>query len=313
MTGSALFIVICVGVACAGLGGLVVRPTARLAPRVRPYTLVTRATLGRSADVLAVARPTSALTGSTFARLFGPPVVALARRLGRLVESRSDDKLALRLRHAGYFELTPEEYRVRQLGQSVMFGGLGAAIGMLALRAPAMALTLGACGFVMGATRWKGRIDAAIVARCERIRSELYTVNQLLALHIRTGAGPVQATQRLVDRGNGAVVEELSEVLTWIRSGLSESDAFRRAAELTPEPNAARTHRLFASGAERGVDLATSLLQLSEDIRDSRREDLRKSATRRRAAMLVPTIAVLAPIMILFIAAPIPSVVFGSR
>jgi hypothetical protein len=33
---------------------------------------------------------------------------------------------------------------------------------------------------------------------------------------------------------------------------------------------------------------------------------------RRRAAMLVPTIAVLAPVMLLFIAAPLPTIVFGS-
>ena len=54
-------------------------------------------------------------------------------------------------------------------------------------------------------------------------------------------------------------------------------------------------------------------LGLSEDIRDARREQLHKDAVRRRAAMLVPTIAVLAPIMLLFIAAPLPSIVLGHR
>ena len=52
---------------------------------------------------------------------------------------------------------------------------------------------------------------------------------------------------------------------------------------------------------------------LSEDLRDARREEIRQTATKRRAAMLVPTIAVLAPVMLLFIAAPLPSIVFGSR
>ena len=52
---------------------------------------------------------------------------------------------------------------------------------------------------------------------------------------------------------------------------------------------------------------------LSEDLRDARREEMRKTATKRRAAMLVPTIAVLAPVMLLFIAAPLPSIVFGGR
>ena len=71
--------------------------------------------------------------------------------------------------------------------------------------------------------------------------------------------------------------------------------------------------KLFAAGAERGVDLADGLRALSEDLRDSRREEIRQTATKRRAAMLVPTIAVLAPVMLLFIAAPLPSIVFGSR
>ena len=59
--------------------------------------------------------------------------------------------------------------------------------------------------------------------------------------------------------------------------------------------------------------VADGLRALSEDLRDSRREEIRQTATRRRAAMLVPTIAVLAPVMLLFIAAPLPSIVFGSR
>ncbi len=94
---------------------------------------------------------------------------------------------------------------------------------------------------------------------------------------------------------------------------MAEADAFRRAAQLTPEPSAARTYQLFATGTERGADLGAALLALSEDLRDARREQMHKEAVRRRAAMLVPTIAILAPIMLLFIAAPLPSIVLGYR
>ena len=109
------------------------------------------------------------------------------------------------------------------------------------------------------------------------------------------------------------MVDELSDVLDMLRHGATEPAAFRRAADLTPEPAAARTYRLFATGVERGVDLADGLRSLSDDLRDARREEIRKTAVRRRAAMLVPTIAVLAPVMLLFIAAPLPSIVFGAR
>jgi tight adherence protein C len=297
---------------CAGVAGLVVRPTPRLAGRVRPYTIVARANLGRSADVLGVAEPTATTHGGTVRRLFLPPLLAFAARIGRLVETRSDEYLRLKLRQAGFHDLTTEEYRIRALGQATLFTAAGSAIG-IAVRSPLLTLLLAVCGLVYGATRWKGRIDRAITDRRERIRLELYTVNQLLAIHLRTGAGPVQATQRIVDRGTGAMIEELDTVLTLVRSGVSEPEAFRRLAELTPEPSAARTYKLFAAGAERGVDLAGALRALSEDLRDARREDLRRVATKRRAAMLVPTIAILAPIMLLFISAPLPSVIFGSR
>jgi tight adherence protein C len=297
---------------CAGIAGLIVKPTPRLAGRVRPYTIVARAGLGRSADVLGVAQPIAPTHGGVVRRLFWPPLHAMAARIGRLVETRRDEHLRLKLRQAGYDDLTTEEYRVRALGQAVVFTTAGAAVG-LAIRSPLLTLLLAGCGLVYGSMRWKGRIDRAIEDRQDRLRLELYTVNQLLAIHLRTGAGPVQATQRIIDRGTGAIVEELDAVLTWVHSGVSESDAFRRAAELTPEPSVARTYKLFAAGAERGVDLAGALRALSEDLRDARREDLRRMATKRRAAMLVPTIAILAPIMLLFIAAPLPSVIFGSR
>ena len=51
---------------CAGVAGLVVKPTPRLAGRVRPYTIVARADLGRSADVLGVAQQTRPRTAESW-------------------------------------------------------------------------------------------------------------------------------------------------------------------------------------------------------------------------------------------------------
>src|SRR2546430_13476387 len=115
--------------------------------------------------------------------------------------------------------------------------------------------------------------------RRDRLRLELYTVNQMLAIHLRTGAGAVQATQRIVDRGTGAMVEELDSVLTWVRSGVSEPQAFRRAAELTPEPSVARTYKLFAAGGDGGVAPARAPRAVCEGLRYARRAGLGPMAT----------------------------------
>jgi Flp pilus assembly protein TadB len=302
--------VLSAGVAAVGAAALVVPPTRRLAPRVRPYAITARARFGRGAEMGELVTTSSS---TTVGRVFGPPIRAVVHRLGQVLERRTDAALARSLQQAGFVDVGPDDYRTRMAVQVLAFGAGGAGFGVLVFHSPLAALGLGVCGVVFGASRLRGAVERRITDRRERIRLELYTVNQLLAMHVRTGAGPVQATQRIVDRGQGLVVEELRSVLAAMRNGVGEPDAFRRAADVTPEPAAARTYKLFAAGAERGVDLADGLRALSEDLRDARREEIRQTATKRRAAMLVPTIAVLAPVMLLFIAAPLPSIVFGSR
>jgi Flp pilus assembly protein TadB len=289
-----------VGAGCGGVLRLVHPPTPRLASRVRPYAIVARAALGVSVADAPVPTPTT-------------PLRDAVARCGRAIEARSDERLALLLRQSGTRDVTPGEYRARQVLAACAMGALaGVAVAVL-LHNPMFVLVAAAAGFFAGVARTRGRLERAIAQRAERARLELTTVNQLLAIHVRTGAGALQAVQRVVDRGHGVVVDELGDVLTWTRSGMSEVEAFRRAAELTAEPGAARTYRLLAAGAERGVDLGAGLLALSADLRDARREQLHKNAVRRRAAMLLPTIALLAPIMLLFIAAPLPSIVLGHR
>jgi pilus assembly protein TadC len=82
-------------------------------------------------------------------------------------------------------------------------------------------------------------------------------------------------------------------------------------AAVTPEPSCARTYALLSAAEERGADLAAALLELSEDVREARRETMRRTATKRRAAMLVPIIGILAPVMLLFVAAPLPRILFN--
>src|SRR5262245_48030169 len=301
-----------VGAGAAGVAGIVRPPSRRLAGRVRPYTLAARSALGHLPD------PTGSGTGgkvpeTTFGRLFGPPLRSAAQRISRMIESRSDDHLTRMVRQAAMHGVTPERYRVQQVTRAALIGGGAAVAAAVTLRMPAMVLAAAVAGFVFGASRSRARLEHAIAARAARIRLELYTVNHLLAMQVRTGSGAMQSVQRVVARGHGAVVEELAEVLTWTRAGMGEGEAFRRAAELTPEPSAARTYQLLAAGVERGVDLGSGLLSLSSDIRDARREQMHKDAVKRRAAMLLPTIAILAPIMLLFIAAPLPSIVLGHH
>lgn len=309
--GIPLLAAILAGVSATLLAGLLVRPPARLAGRLRPYTVVPRSLLGRPVEVGAVPRFTG---DSTLARLFGPPLVAVADRFGRMIDSTGEEALLRKLRQAGLLQELPEvhrvqEYRIRQLLLATLGGAVGFAIGLLGLRSVALVLLTTVAGFTAGAALWRGRVDRAIEDRRNRMRIELYTVNQLMAMRIRVGGGVVSAVRHLVERGRGAVVDELAEALRLHQGGMPAGAAFRRIAAMTPEPHARRCYQVLATADERGSDLAVALLALSEDIRDDRREAIRRQATRRRALMLVPIIALLAPILILFVAAPLPWIV----
>ena len=279
-------------VAGVAAGVVVLGRRPRVAQRISPYR----------SDASAAVSPT---TGAVWSPEPDRPFARIPRFGG--------ERLARRLRDAGLPEGGVDAFRRRQFGQAGVGAAVGLACGAVVLHSTPLALLLVTVGGAVGYSRAPARLARDAEARRTRMRLELVTVDQVLAIHVRAGAGPVQAIMRVVDRGDGVVVDELRSILVSIRAGRSEVDAFRHAASTTAEPHAARTYRLFALAAEQGADLGVALRALSDDLRDVRRDELRRQATRRRAAMLVPTIAVLAPIMLLFVVAPLPSIVLGGR
>lgn len=289
----------------AGAMWIVVDPPRSMRKRVQPYLARNRAfelwrvQTGRRADPRTVV---------------GWIVALVAERVGDVIDGLSREGLLKRLRQARMFQDSEDPaaaYRLRQLGSVAVTTASAGLVGAMVGMPPGTVVAITCLGLVVGATRQRGRLDRAIQQRCRVMAIEIYTVNQLLAMRVRAGGGVIQAITYLVGRAQGEVAAELREALRLHRAGLPASAAFRRIADETPEPSCARTYGFLALAEERGTDLAEALLSLAEDVRESRREAIRRTAVRRRAAMLVPTIAVLAPVMLLFVGAPLPSLVLG--
>jgi len=306
-----LAIALLAAAAVAAAAGLVVRPIRPLAPRIRPYAHLARSRMGRGADVAAVALVADdALPGSSAGDTFGPMARAAADALSKLVDAGGEEDLRKRLRDAGMNDVSPEAYRMRQLG--FLAGGTvaGVTLGVL-FGSAAVALFFGVSGALWGATVMRAKLGKLTRDRCTTMRTELYTVAQMIAMYLRAGRGSVQAVQALVERGDGPVVDELREALAWMAGGRAQADAYDELAIMTSEPAAARLYMMLADAARAGGDLADSLLSVSDDLRNERREDHERMNTKRRGAMLIPTIAVMAPVVILRVVAPIPSMVLS--
>jgi tight adherence protein C len=285
----------------------VVRPPAPLAQRLRPYNAANRARLGLAADLPSDNRGWW-MSADSIRSVISPMLRQFVDRVGRMIEQNSDEELLKRFRQAGlYQDLRPDErlhaYRQRRL--MYIFGGsFGLALPGIA-RASGPLVLLGLVAGLVAGTAWpRGQLDQSVAERRERIRLELFTVDQQLAYYLSSSMSVAEALRRLVRRSQGVVSTELADALTWHRAGLPLEDALGQLAELSLEPFAQRTYRVLATAAA-GGRVGETLQELSRDVRDYRRDGLARLATRRRAAMIVPTVFVMIPTMVLLIGTPL--------
>src|SRR5690606_287228 len=149
--------------------------------------------------------------GGSVSSVFGPVIQDMAHRLGAWVDRSGREASALKLRQAGWYPGHPEgealtRYRVLQLRTLTVSLGLALVLGWVVGATPAVRLVLVGLGGVIGVTRTRGRLDRAIDDRREKMKIEIYTVNQLLAMRVRAGGGVIQAVKGITQRGQGEVV-----------------------------------------------------------------------------------------------------------
>jgi Type II secretion system (T2SS), protein F len=238
-----------------------------------------------------------------------------AGALSSVMDSNGEDGIRILLRHAGRDDITAESYRWLQLVRAGAAGAAGALLGAVVgagRGAPiSMAMMGAAAGVLVGSGLWRSQLRKQARQRTERIGLEVYAVAHLLAMLARANHGPLASVRRVVARGAGPLIEELERVLASIAGGARTDQAFDRGASELAHPGAARLFRLLGQSATTGGDLAPALRALSEQLRNERRTDLEQAATKRRGAMVVPTIVLMVPVVLLYLIAPIPNVVFG--
>lgn len=314
MTRLTLLLAVSAGTAVSATAWVLLRPPRRLRSRMTSYVQVARTRLYRGADpetYLALSRRPAQIRDA-----FEPLLDRLSRLIARLLGPRDENQLALRLRQSGLYPGMDRverlrAYRNRSLATAAAGAAALGAVGWTTQGAIGL-VVYGIGGLLLGSYMARGRIDRAVTERRQRIRSELYTVNQILAMRARAGGGVGDALRHIAERGRGVVVSEINEALRFIRSGSPTTDALRKIASTTSEPEAARLYQSLAIAQERGVDLADTLLALARDLRVARRDEAVTRAATRRIAAVVPIVVILAPIAIAFLAAPLPSLIFGG-
>jgi tight adherence protein C len=293
----------------AGLVGLVgwrlARPRREIARRMGPYTEVARSHLGVRVESL----PQPLLYGEVLRRVLGPLTVVVSSRLARLLRVSDTEALELKLRRAGQ-PMTVEVYRRRHLRWAVGAPVVSAAVGLL-LGSSALVVVFAVGGAVIGLRRMPDRLASLTRLRTARMRSDLPTVAWVLSPKIANRKSLIVAVSEVVAEGSGPVVDDLARALHLIAAGYGDAAAFNVIARESPEEAAARFYRFLAAATGGGIDLPQALLDHAEQLRVQRREEVERTAAKRQMSMVIPDLAFMAPVLILFLLAPLPRLLFG--
>lgn len=217
----------------------------------------------------------------------------------------ASDAVDRRLRQAGRLAGRPgvAAFRTRQLVCGLGGFALGAILAVaLALTgrftAPAAILPL-----VVGAAGMAGcdlLLTRAARARATRIKEELPTVLEFLALCLSAGEGILDSLRRVGGMGGGELAAELRDVVLAVGTGSSLPEALTRFARDLQVPALSRAVDHVVAALDRGAPLAHVLQAQATDAREDAKRVLIERAGRNEIRMMLPLVFLILPVSVLF-------------
>jgi tight adherence protein C len=200
-----------------------------------------------------------------------------------------------------------EQYRVEQLAWGAASAASVAAL--LALRGVqasqwlslVIAITLGGLAGLLARDR---RLTTQVRRHGERVRSELPTIVEMLAMTVSAGSGLTSAIERVSLIGSGAVAAELQRVLADVRMGLPLIPALHHMTDRSESTELRRFVDAVVVSVERGTPLADVLVAQAADSREAERQALIESGGRKEIGMMVPVVFLVLPLSVVFVLFP---------
>jgi tight adherence protein C len=286
-----------------GLLGLVT--LVRALPRFRRPTLAQRlvpylGALGpRRSRLLASVRPDE----RGIVTAFRPILDDLGGRLQRLLGDDGRD-LAARLGAAGS-SLTPTGFRSEQATWGLAGFVAGITLGVLLTVAgrgvsPLVALIVALAFAAVGVVARDRSLSRAVEKRRLLARTEFPTVVDLVCLAVTAGESLRGALDLVAGSGRGPLAAELRLALRVARGGVPLADALKARAQVLGLAPFDRFVGAVIAAQDRGMPLADALRAMAFDVREAEKREVIEAAGRKQVSMLVPVIALILPVAVVF-------------
>lgn len=165
---------------------------------------------------------------------------------------------------------------------------------------PVAALILAVAAGVLGLVARDRQLTRAITSRRARALAELPTVVDVACIAVTAGESLRGSLQMVATDGAGPLAGELRTALRLARGGMPLVDTLRDRARRIGLPAFDRFVDAIAIAQDRGIPLADSLRAMAFDERERAKRELIEAAGRKQVSMLVPVVALILPVAILF-------------
>ena len=291
------------GVVVVLLGGLGLAVMVSALPRFRRSVLARRLTpylgaLGpRQSALLGTAGASSGLGA-----VFDPVLERIGGRLHRFLDDGQE--LPDRLQAAGS-RLDASGFRASQVtwGLAGLAAGLALGVVLAAVGrsvSPVFVLGMAVAFSAAGVAARDRALSKVITRRREQARMALPTVVDLVCLAVTAGESLRGALGMVAEAGGGPLSEEVRRALRVARAGTPLAEALESRANVLQVPAFDRFVASVVAAQERGIPLADALRSLAFDLREHDKRELIEIAGKKLISMLVPVIALILPVAIVF-------------
>ena len=240
-------------------------------------------------------------------RVIRPILANLAGKNEDKDKAKKKNKSGLKkmLAQAGYpGGLTVAEFSVIQNLFKAFCPIIGTLLALVVKPLPNFAILGFAVGMVIGILVPRMYLQNKIAQRQHDIQKGLPDVLDLLTVAVEAGLGFDAACDKVVEKMEGPIPNELSLTLKQMRMGEARRDAFKSMADRVDNPDFNAFVTAIIQADQLGVSIGQVLRIQSEQLREKRRQRAEEESAKAPVKMMIPLIFFIFPNVMLVIGAP---------
>lgn len=221
------------------------------------------------------------------------------------------ERTAQQLRQAG-ISSTPQHYRATVLFTTVSSGLLFFFLSQLSGNGLSTHFLMLLFGLYAGAVICRFRLTSRISARKAEIYNQLPDMMDLLSVSVSAGLGFDQAMAYIVQKGEGALFQEINIAQREIALGRSRKEALEGLADRCDNIEIKTFVSAVLQADEMGASLQNVLQIQSATIRDTHKQNVEEKAQKLAIKILLPLVLFIFPVMFIVLLGPAAMSIFAA-